>query len=160
MITYLDTITTEKNGVYLLTQCRYQGLSRLCAEKEMEFSSRLEAACVNIGLVAKWFIDKQITDSVKLIILETDTQNVKQYRYNNEHAILVSVLQPCINAEMRKNLSFYKSGVFGQFDDLERYFAKARRYIQQTNIEIVLSDKLHTLPKIFVPLPIIEDFEK
>lgn len=159
MITYIDTQATDKENIYLLTQCRYVGLSRACAEKEMEFSSRLEAACVNIGLVAKWFLDKFPNEKVKLIILETDTLNKKQYRYKNEHTILVSLLQPCVNSEMHKNLSLYKAGVFGQFDDLERYFAKARRYIAQGNIELVLSDKLDTLPKTFIPQLIIDDFK-
>ena len=158
MITLIDT-EKVKDNIYLLTQCRYQGLTAVCAEREMEFSSRLEAACVNVGLVARWFIDEKITDRVKIIILKTDTLNRKQYRYNNEHSILVSVLQPCTNAEMHKNLSLYKSGVFGQFDDLERYFAKARRYIAQANIELVLSDKLDTLPQTFIPQPILDDFK-
>lgn len=145
MITLIDTEKTDKENIFLLTQCRYDGLTRTCAEKESEYETRLQAACVNVGLVARWLADnykhhKSYTENV--IILQSDTINEQQFRFENEHNILISILQPSNSFEAQKNLSLYKSGVLGNFGN---YFDKAKKIISDNNIRLILSDKVQDL---------------
>ena len=144
MITYLDTETTETKNLFLLTQCRIDGMTRTCAEKEMEFNSRLEAACVNVGLVCKWLGEKYSHHETRFIVLQSDTLNIQQYRYQNEHNLLVSLLKPSNKFEHQKHLSLYKTGVFG---NLGKHFDKAKLYLKTYKVNLLLSDSVESLPE-------------
>lgn len=141
MITLIDTEKTDKENIFLLTQCRYDGFTRTCAEKESEYQTRLQAACVNVGLVARWLTD-EYPKKENVIILQSDTINERQFRFENEHNILISILQPSSGFEAKKNLSLYKSGVLGNFGN---YFDKAKKLISDNNITLILSDKVQDL---------------
>lgn len=148
MITLIDTEKTDKKNIFLLTQCRYDGFTRTCAEKESEYETRLQAACVNVGLVARWLVDRRekAIDGYRyansVIILQSDTINEQQFRFENEHNILISILQPSNGFEAQKNLSLYKSGVLGDFGN---YFDRAKKLISDNNITLILSDKVQDL---------------
>lgn len=141
MITLIDTEKTDKENIFLLTQCRYDGFTRTCAEKESEYETRLQAACVNVGLVARWLAD-EFPKKENVIILQSDTINEQQFRFENEHNILISILQPSNGFEAQKNLSLYKSGVLGNFGN---YFDRAKKLISDHNIRLILSDKVQDL---------------